>query len=246
MWKQRLLRGSAPWAESAALLCSVDGEGEGEGGDKGGGGSDPDKAVEALARKNTELLNEKKALAQRLRDFETEKADREKALADAEEDKARKAKDFDTIEKGYKDKLAKLEGDGYLWRSKFEALVIDRGLDEALTGAKVNPALAKAAVALIKAEHGVELDDQGRATITGKPLADFVAEWSKSDTGKAFVLNSSSGGGAGGSGAGGGNSGGDGNPFKSGASFNRTEQGRLLRTDPSKARRLAAEAGVKL
>jgi hypothetical protein len=242
MWKKRLLRGSAPWAERAMLLCSVEGEsGEGE-----GGGSDPDKAVAALAKKNTELLNEKKALAEKLRNFETEKADREKALAEAEEATARQKGDWEKIENGYKEKLSKIEGDGFLWRSKFEALVIDRGLDEALTGAKVNPALSKAAVALIKAEHGVELDDQGRATITGKPLADFVAEWSKSDTGKAFVLNASSGGGAGGSGAGGGNSGGDGNPFKQGASFNRTEQGRLLRTDPSKARRLAAEAGVKL
>ena len=211
-----------------------------------GGGDDKDKVLAAAIAKQTELLDEVKKLRAKAREGEQAEADRQKKLADAEEAAARQKGDWEKIENTYKEKLAKTEGDGYLWRSKYEALVIDRGLDEALTGAKVNPALAKAAVALIKAEHGVELDEQGRATITGKPLADFVAEWSKSDTGKAFVLNASSGGGAGGSGAGGGNGGGDGNPFKSGASFNRTEQGRLLRTDPSKARRLAAEAGVKL
>jgi hypothetical protein len=246
MWKQRLLRGSAPWAERAALLCSVDGDDD-KGDDKGGGGADDkDKAFAALTTKNAELLDELKKVRAKQRELDADEADRQKKLADAEEAAARQKGDWEKIENTYKEKLAKTEGDGYLWRSKYEALVIDRGLDEALTGAKVNPALSKAAVALIKAEHGVELDDQGRATITGKPLADFVAEWSKSDTGKAFVLNGSGGGGANGSGGGNNGGGGDGNPFKSGASFNRTEQGRLLKADPAKARRLAAEAGVKL
>lgn len=243
MWKQRMLRGSASRAMEM-LVCCADGNGDGGDGSGGGGGEDPDKAVAALAKKNAELLNEKKALAEKLRTFEAEKADREKAAADAEEAAARQKGDFEKIETGYKDKLSKAEGEGFLWKSKYEALVIDRGLDEALSGAKVNPALAKAAHALIKAEHGVELDDQGRATITGKPLADFVADWAKTDTGKAFVMNGNSGGGAGGSGNGG-NGDGAKNPFKAG-SINLTEQGRLLRSDPARAKQLAAEAGVKL
>jgi len=90
----------------------------------------------------------------------------------------------------------------------------------------------------------VELSEDGKATITGKALADFVGDWSKSDTGKAFVMNGASGGGANGGGNGGG-SGGDKNPFKPG-SINLTEQGRLLRSDPTRARQLAQEAGVKL
>lgn len=223
------------------LLCSADDEG---GGDGGGGESDPDKAVAALAKKNTELLNEKKQLAEKLRAFEAEKADREKALADAEEEKARKAKDFDTIEKGYKDKLTKAEGDGYLWRSKYEALVIDRAMDEALDAAKVNPALRKAALALLKSEHPPELSEDGKATIDGKPISDFVGTWAKTDMGKAFVTNGSSGGGAGGSGNGSGG-GGDVNPWDP-KSRNLTEQGRLLRADPAKARQMAAQHGVKL
>lgn len=209
------------------------------------GGDDKDKAFAALTAKNAELLDELKKVRAKQRDIEAAEADRQKALADAEEEKARKAKDFETIEKGYKDKLSKAEADGFLWKSRYEGLVIDRGLDEALTAAKVNPALAKAAHALIKAENGVDLDDQGRATVNGKPLADFVAEWSKTDTGKAFVMNGNSGGGANGSGNGGGGGGDKPNPWKAG-SINLTEQGRLLKADRAAAIRLAAEAGVKI
>jgi hypothetical protein len=210
----------------------------------GGGESDTDKAVKALAAKNAELLEELKKTRAKAREFEAAEAERQKQIADAEEEKARKAKDFDTIETGYKNKLQKAEAEAFTFKARYESLVIDRGLDEALAAAKVNPALAKAAHALIKAEHGVELSDDGRATIGGKALADFVGEWSKSDTGKAFVVNGNSGGGANGSGNGGGGAN-DKNPFKAG-SINLTEQGRLLRSDPQRARQLASEAGVKL
>jgi uncharacterized protein YaiE (UPF0345 family) len=209
-----------------------------------GGESDTDKAVKALAAKNAELLEELKKTRAKARDFEAAEAERQKQIADAEEEKARKSKDWETIEKGYKEKLSKTEADAFTYKARYESLVIDRGLDEALAAAKVNPALAKAAHALIKAEHGVELSDDGKATIGGKALADFVGEWSKSDTGKAFVINGNSGGGSNGGGNGGGG-GGDKNPFKAG-SINLTEQGRLLRSDPTRAKQLAAEAGVKL
>jgi hypothetical protein len=210
----------------------------------GGGESDADKAVKELAAKNGELLEELKKTRAKARDFEAAEAERQKQIADAEEEKARKSKDFETIEKNYQTKLQKAEAEALTFKSRYESLVIDRGLDEALAAAKVNPALAKAAHALIKAEHGVELSEDGKATITGKALADFVGDWSKSDTGKAFVMNGASGGGANGGGNGGG-SGGDKNPFKPG-SINLTEQGRLLRSDPTRARQLAQEAGVKL
>lgn len=239
--KQRLLRGGAPRAIDDMLLCGVEGEAEAPG---GGGENDADKAVKALAAKNAELLEELKKTRAKARDFEAAEAERQKQIADAEEEKARKAKDFETIEKGYQTKLQKAEGEGLLWKSKYESLVIDRGLDEALISAKVNPALARAAHALIKAESTIEIDDNGRASINGKPVADFVGEWSKTDTGKAFVLNGNSGGGANGSGNGSGE-GGEKNPWKAG-SINLTEQGRLFRADPAKARRLASEAGVKL
>jgi hypothetical protein len=211
--------------------------------DDASGGGDADKAVAAMAAKNAELLKEKKALAEKLRAFEAEKADREKALADAEEEKARKSKDFETIEKGYQTKLQKAEAEAFTFKAKYESLIIDRGLDDALDAAKVNPALKKAALALIKAEHGVELSEDGKASIEGKPLADFIAGWAKSDTGKAFISNGSSGGGAGGGGNGGG---GDmPNPWKKGEHFNLTKQGQLVLTNPELAKRMKAEAGVR-
>lgn len=209
----------------------------------GGGESDTDKAVKALAAKNAELLEELKKTRAKAREFEAAEADRQKQIADAEEEKARKSKDFETIENGYKTKLSKAEADAFTYKARYESLVIDRGLDEALAAAKVNPALAKAAHALIKAEHGVELSEDGKATISGKALADFVGEWAKSDTGKAFVMNGASGGGAGGGGNGGGG-GGDVNPWAKGTR-NLTLQGQITKTDPAKAARMKAEAGVR-
>lgn len=208
-----------------------------------GGDSDADKAVAAMATKNAELLKEKKALAEKLRAFEAEKADREKEKADTEEAAARQKGDFEKIETGYKDKLSKAEGEAFLYKSKLESLIIDRGMDEALDGAKVNPALKKAALALLKVEHSVELSEDGKASIDGKTLADFVAGWAKSDTGKAFITNGSSGGGAGGGGGGGGDGGA--NPFKPGATFNLTAQGKMVRENPELAKRMKAEAGVR-
>lgn len=242
MWKPRALRGWAPTAiESRLVCCADDGGEEGEG---NGNGGEKDKVFAALAQKNAELLDELKKVRNKQREMEAAEADRQKALADAEEEKARKAKDFETIEKGYQTKLQKAETEAFTYKAKYENLVIDRGLDEALLSAKVNPALARAAHALIKSESVIEIDEGGRALIGGKSLSEFVGDWAKTDTGKAFVMNGNSGGGANGSGNG---SGGDGekNPWKAG-SINLTEQGRLFRADPVKARRLAAEAGVKL
>jgi len=222
------------------LLCGVDDGGDGS----GGGGDEKDKAFAALTTKNAELLDELKKVRAKQREFEAAEADRQKALADAEEEKARKSKDFETIEKGYQTKLQKAEAEAFTFKARYESLVIDRGLDDALDAAKVNPALKKAALALIKAEHGVEMSEDGKASIEGKPLTDFIAGWAKSDTGKAFISSGSSGGGAGGGGNGGG--GGDTpNPWKKGEHFNLTKQGQLVLTNPELAKRMKAEAGVR-
>lgn len=239
--KQRLLQGGALRSMNDFLVCGVEGEGEGG----AGGAADPDKAVAALAAKNAELLNEKRALAEKVRGFEAEKAEREKAIADAEEATARQKGDFEKIEGNYKTRISALEGEGYLWKSRYEGLVIDRGMDEALDGVKVSPALKKAALALIKSEHPPEIDADGKATIDGKPIADFVAAWAKSDTGKAFVVNGNSGGGAGGGSGGAGAGSGDENPWKPGKTFNLTKQGKLIREQPEVAARMKAEAGVR-
>lgn len=244
MWKQRLLRGGAPRVMDM-LVCSADGDGDEGGGGSGGGGDDKDEAVKRISAKLDEVLGEKKKLAEKVRGFEAAEAERKAEEAKREEEKARKDKDFETIENGYKDKLSRAEGETYLWKSRYENLVIDRGIEEALDAAKVNPALKKAAVALLKSDHPPDpISEDGKATIDGKPIGEFIAAWTKTDTGKAFVLNGNSGGGAGGGGNGGGG-GGDVNPWKPGATFNLTQQGKLLRDNPELAARLKREAGVR-
>lgn len=214
---------------------------ENEGGGAGGDGAD--EAVKRLNAKLDEVLGEKKKLAEKLRGFEASEAERKAAEAAREEEIARQKGDWEKIEGGYKTKLSEVQADAYLWRSRYELMVIDGGLGDALDAAKVSPALRRAAMALFKTEHLIDLDDGGKPTVGGKPLADFVAEWSKTDTGKAFVLNGSSGGGANGSGSGAG--GGEVNPWDP-AHRNLTEQGRLLRTDRAKAVRMAAQHGIRL
>lgn len=240
--KQRLLRGGAPRALTDLLVCGADGNGDGG----AGGDDDAKKALDALTKKNAELLDETKKTKARLRELEAAEEERATKLREAEDEKARAAKDVEKLEAGWKEKHSKAEGDALLWRSKYETLVIDGGLSDALDGIKINPALKKAALAMLKSEHGVDLDDNGAATIDGKPLKDFVGEWAKSETGKAFVINGNAGGGAGGSGNGGsGGGGGDVNPWDP-KTRNLTQQGVLLRTDRAKAVQMAAQHGVKL
>lgn len=210
----------------------------------GGGGDNADDAVKRLSAKLDEVLGEKKKQGEKLRALEAAEAERKAEIAKREEEEARKKGEWEKLEGGWKTKLQEAEGNAMLWRSKFETMVIDGGLSDALDGAKVSPALKKAALALLKAEHSVDLSDDGKATVNGKPLADFVGEWAKSDTGKAFVLNGGSGGGAGGSGNGG--TGGQGaNPWDP-KTKNVTEQGAIFKADPTRARTLAAQHGVKL
>lgn len=238
--KQRLLQGGALRSMNDFLVCGADGEGDDKGG-AGGAGDDKDEPVKRLSAKLDEVLGEKKKLAEKLRNLEAAEAERKAEIDKREEDAARQKGDFEKIESGYKTKISALEGESLLWRSRFESLVIDRGMEEALDGAKISPALKKAALALIKSEHPPEIDGDGKATIDGKPLADFVSAWAKSETGKAFVINGNSGGGAGG---GGGSGDGAPNPWKK-ETRNLTEQGRLTRENPELAKRFKAEAGIR-
>lgn len=223
----------APWD---TLVCSADDGTEDD--DKGGGGNDDDP-VKKLSAKVDEILGEKKKLAEKVRAFEAAEAERKAEIAKKEEDEARQKGEWTKIEEGYKTKLSEKEGEGLLWKSKYFERELDLGLTSALDEINVKPELRKAAMALLKTN--ADIDDDAKITLGDKPLSDAIKEWAKSDEGKAFIANGNSGSGANGSGKG--NTGGDTNPWAKG-SWNLTEQGRIYKADPTRARDLAKAAGA--
>lgn len=125
-------------------------------------------------------------------------------------------------------------------------LVVDNGLMSALSAAGVtDPDFAAAAAASIRSGQKIELTTDGDARVAvvgGKPLGDYVKEWSASDSGKKFVSAPNNGGG----GAGGpGGKPAPTNPFKA-ETKNVTAQGALFKENPTLARQMAAEAGVPI
>jgi hypothetical protein len=201
-----------------------------------------DKVSELLASIKKEK-DERKA-AQDAAD--SEKAAREEAEAAA----AEKSGDVDKVKKALEEKHAtemKKRDDKI---ASLEAMlnnhVVDGGLVESLSKAGIAPHLMKAAKALIKTQFKSEVSEKDGlpvAFIDGKAMTDFVKEWAEGEEGKHFIgapLN-----------GGGGNGGPKGkfssadNPFKK-ETRNLTEQGRLKREDPERAKQLAAEAGVSI
>ncbi len=125
-----------------------------------------------------------------------------------------------------------------------QKLLVDNGLSEALTQAKVAPEFQEAARALIKAREQItigEVDGKPRAMIGEKPLADFVAGWAQGD-GRHFISSpGNSGGGAQAVSLG---RGVEANPWAK-ETRNLAEQVRILKENPTLAQRLKAEAGRK-
>ncbi len=198
-----------------------------------------DEALKRVLAKNEELLAEAKAAKARARELEAAEAERKAEAAKKEEDEARQKGEWTKIEEGYKAKLSEKEGEGLLWKSKYFDRELDLGLTTALDEINVKPELRKAAMALLRTT--AEIDDDGKISLGDKPLSEAIKEWAKSDEGKAFIANGNSGGGANGSGKG--NQGGDTNPWAKGT-WNLTEQGKIYKADPNRARELAKAAGA--
>ena len=124
-----------------------------------------------------------------------------------------------------------------------QKLVVDNGLTEALTKAKVAPEFLEAARALIKSREEIAIGEaEGKpvALVGEQALGAFVEDWARSDQGRPFIAPAgNSGGGAGGAGAATGGL--QDNPWAK-DSRNLGEQVRLLKEDPALARRLRSEA----
>lgn len=130
-----------------------------------------------------------------------------------------------------------------------ERLTIDNEIEAALAKVNVIPETREAVKALLKL-RGPKVVHDGESyrgvfeTDLGEiPIKDYVEAWSRKDEAAPFLPAS----GNKGSGATNGKAGGNArvNPFKA-ETRNLTEQMRLMKENPTLARQLAAEAGVKL
>lgn len=218
-----------------------------------GGGEDDSKPIDpaahaALAKAHERLKKDAKADRDALKEMKERLDAIEAEKAKAEEERAEKDKDVEGLRKQLEAKHAREITAANERAEKAEAqvrrLVLQNGLSTALDEARVKPELKPAAMAFL--ERGVEIKDEDGEPVAykaGLPLADAIKLWAESDDGKPFILAGNSGGGAPG-GRGGKDSGP--NPFKAGSTFSITEQTRIFREDPEKAKRLASEAGVSL
>jgi type I site-specific restriction-modification system R (restriction) subunit len=204
-----------------------------------GGADDP---VKKLSAKVDEILGEKKKLAAKVREYEAAEAERKAEIAKREEEEARKKGDFEKLLQSEQAKLKEKDSEAAQWRDRYFVRELDLNLTQALDAANVKPELRKAAMALLRNEASI--DEDGRVTISDKPLADYMKEWAKSDDGKAFIANGSAGGGANGGGKG--NDPGSKNPWEPGANFSLTEQGQIYKTNKALAIQLAAAHGIRL
>lgn len=177
-----------------------------------------EEATNKLAAHNSKLLGELKA-ARKGQDADPAEMQALRDRLDEVEGKLSAA-----------EKLAKAaQGDAEKYRKQAEAessytnkLLVDIGLNDALTKVGVKPEFLKAAKAMFGNQVQLKTEGDNRIPVVGeKALSDFAAEWAKSDEGKHFVAAPQNGGG--------GAQGGSGNPA--------AQKGNLLGT---KSERVAA------
>lgn len=182
-----------------------------------------EEATKPLAAKRDELLEEKKKLAGTLKEFQTQLDEIKEAKDAAEMEAAKKSGDVEklvanAVSKKEKEienlnkKFSELEG-------KYSTEVVDRTFGDALTKAGIVPDLIEDVRTVLRARHKVEIGESG-PTIEGKPISDFVSEWSQSDAAKRYKAAPDNGGG----GARGSNGGGKATDAKADMGGNRTER----------------------
>jgi chromosome segregation ATPase len=157
-------------------------------------------AVEALTKKNRELLGELKVSKAKAKGAEIDPEDYANLQSQVEDLQSKLGKVTDESAKTI-DKLNKtLEHKD----SALQGYLIDNGLSEAMIKAGVRPEVMPAVKALLKSQATIKEDGgQYLALMGDKPLFEAVSEWAAGDEGKHFVAApANSGGGAPGSSAG--------------------------------------------
>lgn len=159
---------------------------------------------DGLSNKNTELLgklsnNENLSAAEKAKLIELEKF-----KSDAGIKTAKDAEDWQTAsdlqQTAHNTAMDELKNTNSANAELITKLLIDDGLNKALDGVRINPALKEGAEAMLRSTATIT---DGKAMIGDKSLSDAVTEWASTDAGKAFCLaeNNSGGNGLGGGGS---------------------------------------------
>lgn len=155
-----------------------------------------DEATAGLLKKRDELLGEVKKLR---KNSEIDPEDYQRLKDENEELQGKVTEANKAVKKASEDAqkaLKQAEAEG----SAVRQLLVENGLNEALTKAGVKPEYLKAAKAMFAKDVQVVQDGETRVAKVGdKALTEFVTSWAQSDEGKHFVsAPANSGGGAGG------------------------------------------------
>lgn len=203
-----------------------------------------EKAVGPLKAKVDEALDEAKEAKRKLRAASEIKPEDLTAAEDRADKAEARIKELEgavkTANKERDAAVKSLETEQGAARS----YALDAEINAAIASGNVVPALVPAFTAMVKQGAKADLVDGKYAVMIGdKAAADHIKSYLDSDEGKHFraAPNNGGGGAGGGSGAPGG-----GNPFAAGPAFNRTEQNKLIRENPERAKQLASAAGVSI
>ena len=143
------------------------------------------EATKGLLAKRDELLGEVKKLR---KGQEIDPADYQK-LKDENDGLQEKVEHY---EKAAKVSALEIEKERKLRESEsgfVQKLLIDNGLNDALIKANIKPELLKAAKSMFSSQAQIKAEGDNRSALIGdKSITDFIAEWSKSDEGKHFVI----------------------------------------------------------
>lgn len=147
-----------------------------------------------LKAKRTELLGKIKDLQQGKGGAEdaAEVTRLEGELATATKEVKRLTKELNTATVELGEVRASFETE----KEQARNLLVDGGLTAALAANSVKPELADSVIALLKGRVEVKTNAKGEreAFVDGKPLGEFVKEWSQGDQGKHYVKAPNNGG----------------------------------------------------
>lgn len=157
-----------------------------------------EKEVGGLKSKRDELLEENKKLKTAQKELDDRMKALEESAEEAERIKAEKDGDvkkaLEQAEKKWAKERTALEAERDDAKGRVQKHLVDGGLTESLIGAGVAKEFLPAAKAWLKSEHKFEVSDDG-VLVNGKPMKEFVSEWSQGDSGKPYIAADRNGGG---------------------------------------------------